>query len=87
MRTHQNPLLLSALLLGGCASSSTWNTVVSGDDVHSLVRHGRFEEAVRAAKRLTEENPDDELALEMHRDASVAYLIHQGRTAALSAAA
>ncbi|MEY4774774.1 MAG: hypothetical protein RIT40_1809 [Planctomycetota bacterium] len=48
-------------------------------DARSLVARGRFEEAVRVAAAEVERNPDSAQAQADHRDATIAYLLEEGR--------
>jgi tetratricopeptide (TPR) repeat protein len=64
-----------ALLLSACAS-----THLSGDAaVRDLVNHGRYDEAVREADRLRREHPGDAEFEALHREATVAWMLAQGR--------
>lgn len=73
-------LLLASSLAGGCASSSGGETGQQAK-IREAVRHGRFDEGVRLADELRQANPDDPQAAEIHRLASMAYLLDQGRKA------
>jgi hypothetical protein len=73
-------LLLACTLAGGCASSSGGETGEQAK-IREAVRHGRFDEGVRLADELRRANPDDPQAAEIHRLASMAYLLDQGRQA------
>ena len=73
-------LLLASALAGGCASSSGGETGEQAK-IREAVRHGRFEEGVRLADELRRANPSDPQAAEIHRLASMAYLLDQGRQA------
>lgn len=49
------------------------------DEVRALAGHGQYEEAVRVAADASARAPSDEELVRLHRDASVAYLLEQGR--------
>jgi hypothetical protein len=68
--------LLTALACVGCASSDPHK-----EDVEWLVYHQRFDEAVRVAARDVEQNPDDPAAVALHRQATIAWYLEQGRRA------
>jgi hypothetical protein len=70
-------LLLAAALAGGCAASAGRGA----DDVRWLVYHQRFDEALRVAAAAVERAPGDARAIELHRDATVAWHLEQGRRA------
>jgi tetratricopeptide (TPR) repeat protein len=71
-------LLLALSNLGAsCASASASKDPV--DDVREDVYHGRYDQAVREAASLHEKHPDDPRYASLHQEASVAYLIDQGR--------
>lgn len=70
---------LVAALLAGC--SSTGEQDPDPATIRQAVRHGRFEEGVRMAEDHRRAHPDDPLAEEIHRLASVAYLLDKGRLA------
>lgn len=65
----------ASILFGSCASQSHGVS----DEVRSLVDHGRYEEAVRKSADAAAEAPGDSGLQELHREASVAFLIEQGR--------
>ncbi len=67
--------LLPVALLCACAAES--RTVAQ--EVRSLVDHGRFEEGVRMAADAAAQAPGDPDLQELYRDATVAYLLEQGR--------
>lgn len=64
-----------ALCLSACASASKG----SGADVRDAVHHGQFDKAVRRADRLRREHPGDPEFEDLHREASVAWLLDRGR--------
>jgi tetratricopeptide (TPR) repeat protein len=68
-------LLAIAGLLGGCATTEKTARV----EVNDLVAHGNYGEAVRVAKAAADKRPDDPAAVELHRQATIAYLINEGR--------
>lgn len=78
-RTRPEPVrtaLLPALLaLAGCASTAAEEPA----DVEDLIDHGRYAEAVELAADLRDRDPGDVRAVEVHRRASVAFLLEQGR--------
>jgi tetratricopeptide (TPR) repeat protein len=67
--------LLPVVLLVACAAQS--RTV--GQEVRSLVDHGRFEEGVQMAADAAAKDPGNPEMQELYRDATVAYLLEQGR--------
>lgn len=71
------PLLL--FLCAACASMRDERSEVGRID--ELIKDQRFEEAVRAADELRAESPGDEEVREVHRRASVAYLLERARRA------
>ncbi len=73
-------LLLTASLGAGCASTEEGLTPEQAA-IKTAVRHGRFEEGVRLAEQNRLDNPGDQQAEEIHRLASVAYLLDKGRQA------
>lgn len=68
------PAVLLALALAACQSSGR-----PEQDPRWLVAHGRFDEAVRAAAEAVQRDPGSERAAADHRDATVAWLLEQGR--------
>lgn len=70
-------LILTAALLGGCASTSG----PAQGDVRWLVYHGLFDEAVRVAAEAAEKSPDDPAAQALYREASLAWCLERGRRA------
>lgn len=66
---------LAILLAGACAADPPTNEVVQ------LIREERYAEAVRLASERAEEHPDDPAAADLHRDATVALILEQGREA------
>ncbi len=69
--------VLAALLLAACAATAASSDPV--DDVREDVYHGRYDKAVREAATLREKHPDDPRYESLHKEASVAYLLDQGR--------
>lgn len=59
----------------GCAAEQ----VRPEDQISDLVQHGDYAVAVQKAEALTRERPSDARAQALHREASVAYLLEQGR--------
>lgn len=84
LQARSGGLLLSFLIcasLGtGCSSTGTDETSDQAA-IRVAVQHGRFEDGVRMADELRRKNPDDHQAAEIHRLASLAYLLDQGRQA------
>ena len=81
--TH-GPRMKTATILGACAALAALAACAApggngAHDVEDDVRHGRFEEAVRTASRLREQDPGNVRYEELHRDASVAWLLDHGR--------
>ena len=75
-----SPLLIVPLLLtGACMSTEPDRT--PRDRVLSLIGHGEFAEAVELAAQFTEEDPVSQEFEDLHRYASVAYLLEKGRRA------
>lgn len=78
MQSQRRTIALAALLTlfaGACQSNrqikdSTW-----------LIRHGRFGEAVEVARENLARDPDDAQRQAILREAEVAQILHQGRTA------
>jgi tetratricopeptide (TPR) repeat protein len=64
-------------LAAGCASAVR-NEV---EEVRQDVHHGRFEQAVRQSAALHEQHPGDAVYEDLHKQASVAWLLEQGRRA------
>jgi len=62
-------------LLAACRGSG------SGEGVASMIRHGRYADALETARRDAIENPDDGQAQALYRDSQVAYLLDLGRNA------
>src|SRR5262245_35759682 len=79
-RTSLRALFALPLLLGGIAGCSAAGSD-EARDVREDVHHGRFDQAVREAARLSQAHPDDAALAELHRQASVAWLLEQGRRA------
>lgn len=74
-RPLRSPILALAFLAAGCASDGTSNEVVR------LIRSERYADAVDLSAKRAKRSPNDAAAQRLHRDASVAYLLDQGRTA------
>ena len=67
--------LITVLFAAGCASEER----SVAQEVRTMVDHGQFEEAVRKSADASAAAPDDEALQDLHRDASVAYMLEQGR--------
>lgn len=63
------------LLLAACAAEQR----SVKEDVRYLVDHGEFEKAVRESAAAAEAAPSDASLQDLHREASVAYILEQGR--------
>jgi len=77
--TWLSKLTVALALVAVCGCASSGRNGESKKDVNWLVRHGRFEEAVRRAADLSADAPDDEHAKEVWKMATVAWLLEQGR--------
>ena len=80
MHPYRYPILcaLAALAAGaGCAVAPK----TPAEQVREDVYHGQYEKAVRDASALREEHPDDPSLEALHREASVAWYLEQGRRA------
>ena len=78
MQPTARPLLLALFLptaLGACRSAG------GADHVAQLVRDGRFAEAVELAAEQVEDQPGDPEAQRLHLEASLAFVLDQGRQA------
>ncbi|MFN0244204.1 MAG: hypothetical protein ACKVWV_15050 [Planctomycetota bacterium] len=74
-RSVSFPALVLCLSVASCASVER-----SADErLNDLIVHGQFEEAVHFADEHRRQNPGSSKAETMHRGASVAYLLDQGR--------
>jgi len=69
---------LTLLALAGCASTQAKEPQ---RDVEYMLRHAQYPEAVEEAARIRDARPGDADAERMHRRASMAYLLEQGRRA------
>jgi hypothetical protein len=76
--TRPAELLVLLPLLCACGAGSKPRGAARIDD---LVQRGQYEQAVQEAAALVEQDPDDPVALDSHRMASVAWLMQQGREA------
>lgn len=76
-RFPTSTVLLAGALLAACASNSEREEA----DVRWLVYHQRYDEAVRVAAEASERNPDDAVATQLHREASIAWHLEAGRRA------
>ena len=68
-------VVLALLVLGACASTRE----SSAERVEDLIAHHRYADAVAEAANNRAEHPRDPRAEELHRKASVAYLLETGR--------
>ncbi len=73
------PLVAPLLLLSGCMAPQADRT--PREEVLFLIQHGEFAEAVQTAARYTEQDPVSKPYEDLHRYASVAYLLEKGRRA------
>jgi len=71
--------LLAAGLLAGCRSTET--VPRSEDAVANLILHGQYAEAVELSKKEYDAHPDKPRTEERYRQASIAFLMEQGRRA------
>lgn len=69
-------LLGAAVLLAGACQAPPPTVDVQ---VRRLVDHGEYDEAVRLAAQASSEAPDDAQLARLHQDATLAWLIEQGR--------
>ena len=67
----------SVVLFLAAACATEEKTV--GQEVRALVDHGQFAEAVDKSAKAAADAPDDQALQDLHRDASVAYLLEQAR--------
>lgn len=67
------------LIALGCALGCAAPPVKPEDEIDDLVAHGHFAAAVQKADAESRAHPDDARAQSLHRLASVAYLLEQGR--------
>lgn len=67
--------LVVGILAAGCASTDR----STSDEVRRLVAHGDYDEAVHRAASAASAAPDDAALAALHREASLAWLIEQGR--------
>lgn len=82
MKSKVLPALSGILLLGLVAScQSTEQAPRSKDPVADLILHGKYAEAVTLAKRDVDEHPGKERYETRWRQATIAYLMEQGRRA------
>jgi tetratricopeptide (TPR) repeat protein len=79
--THPSARSRTALvaLLALAAACSSTGTTEGKESVPWLVRHGRYEEAVKLAAERCEEDPNDQHAIDEHRMASAAWYMERGR--------
>ncbi len=82
-RSYLRCLLLAGSLLAGACRATRHE---EGPSIAWLVRHGRYAEALERAEKNAEENPLDELAQAVYRDARVAYALDLGRQAVFAGA-
>ena len=74
-------LLILSIGMSSCGSNPAGDA--GSLDVVMLVRAGRFDQAVLTAQKLSENNPENQLAKRDLRDAKMALLMSQGRTLTL----
>ena len=72
MATHSKNASFLLLLLAACATAAQ-------DEVHDMIDHGRYVEALALAEEELAADPNDPDALYTHRRAQVAYLLDAGR--------
>ena len=77
LRTAAVGLTAAVALLAACAAARK----EPQDEVRHAIYHGEYDQAVRDAARLRQERPDDPELERLHRDATVAWLLEQGRRA------
>ncbi len=71
----------TVLLVGALVVACSSNSERGEEDVRWLVYHQRYDEAVRVAAEASERNPDDAVASQLHREASIAWHLEAGRRA------
>lgn len=69
----------AALLALGLAFGCAGQPAKPEDEINDLVAHGQYAAAVQQAEARSRAHPDDAHAQALHRMASVAYLLEQGR--------
>ncbi len=75
---RQTAILFAACLATtGCLGRG--ETKSPEDEIIDLVHHGQYREAVERAKELRDSDPDNPFFLELHKGASVAYRLEEGR--------
>lgn len=77
MKPRPNLALCAAL--AALAACQTTEREDPRDRVNDLIHRERYEEAVRYSAKLAQEDPDDERLEELHRGATVAWHLEQGR--------
>src|SRR5688572_14992549 len=79
LRRAPVPLLLLLGLVALPALACQSQEAGQEDQIVSDVQHGRYGRALENARQLAEENPDDERAQMLYRDAQVALIMDQAR--------
>ncbi|HEV8113329.1 MAG TPA: tetratricopeptide repeat protein [Planctomycetota bacterium] len=79
MHPRRNPVLAVLLALAAGSPGCAAEPRTPADEIRDDVYHGHYEQAVRAASSLRAEHPGDPSLEALHRDASVAWLLEQGR--------
>jgi tetratricopeptide (TPR) repeat protein len=72
--SHLSSLLALLALLVACQGSGR------NEGVASMIRHGRYADALEVAREDAAEDPDDEHAQALYRDSQVAFLLDLGRS-------
>ncbi len=75
-------LLAGFLVMGACRAPKE----EEGPSIAWLIRHGRYAEALERAEKDANDNPGDEVAQTVYRDARVAYVLELGREAVFAGA-
>lgn len=79
MQTLRSSVLLLSGLLAAVVLSACRGSGHNDEAVASMIRHGRYADALEAARLEASENPDDPRAQALYRDCQVAYLLDLGR--------
>lgn len=66
---------VALFLVAACATEKK----TTAEDVRTLVDHGHYGQALDMAAQASADAPDDKALQDLHREASVAYLLEQGR--------
>jgi hypothetical protein len=72
-------VILLALALASSGCLGTKGEKGPKEEINYLVHHGDYLEAVQRANELRESDPENALFIELHRGASVAYRLEEGR--------